>query len=418
MTADAPAGVSAPLTLQGLVYGGSALGRLADGRAVFVPYGLPGDVVRVRLTQARENYALGEIAALEQPGPGRIAARCPHFGECGGCQYQHIGYADQLTAKQAILSEQLTRLGGLSAPAIDVVAAAQPWHYRNHMQFHVASDGSLGLQRAASHRVTRLTTCFLPEPALARVWPRLRVEGEGGERVSLRCGAAGEVLVFIQGRGRRPPRLTGAPPEVESVVYGGPRGTVTLRGPGCVRHEVLGRRFRVAAASFFQVHTAQAEALARYVRALWPAAAGATLLDMYCGVGLFSACLADLAGEMIGIESAPTACDDFEANLAGREGVRLVRRSAEKALSFLETRPEVIVADPPRAGLGKKVVEGISRIGARWLVYVSCDPATLARDGRWLTDAGYQLQRVTLFDLFPQTYHIESVTLWAADGAA
>ena len=396
-----------------LVYGGDAFGRLPDGRAVFVPFALPGELVRVRLVEQKRGHARAELLEVLEPSPDRITPRCSHYTVCGGCHYQHLSYPAQLAAKTAILAEQLRRLGGLvEIPIQPAVPSPQPWNYRNHIQFHLTAEGRLGFQRAGSERVVPIQECHLPEPLINQVWPQIELEPlPGVERLSLRAGADDELLLVFESSDPEPFEFSVEELPV-SAVHLGPGGTLVLAGSDSLVIEVLGRPFQVSAGSFFQVNTPQAEAMLRHVLELVGAGPFQTLLDVYCGVGLFSAFLAPRASRLVGIELSPSACADFAANLDEFEHVELYEADAETVLGSVDFHPDLILVDPPRAGLGQAALDGLLAQQAPRLVYISCDPATLARDSKRLVAGGYNLVSVTPFDLFPQTYHIESISLW------
>jgi 23S rRNA (uracil1939-C5)-methyltransferase len=375
------------VTCSGFAYGGQAIGRLPDGRAVFVPFALPGETVCVRLVKEKAGYAEAELIKVLSPASQRIAPRCRHYMACGGCHYQHLDYPGQLAAKAEILRDQLVRLGGLVEPPVAItVPSPNPWHYRNHMQFHRTPDGGWGLQAARSHKVVPIDECHLPEAALEKAWRAVASaaltdkQGAAVERVSLRIGS---------------------------------QGVIQQSGDEAVTIQMLGRPFRVSPASFFQVNTALAAQMVEQVLVWSEGTPNELVLDLYCGVGLFSAFLAPRFGRLMAIESSAAACQDFAVNLAEFANVTLRHGSAEELLPQLSGPVQCVVADPPRAGLGKPVVEQLLRLAPRRLVYVSCDPATLSRDARQLLAGGYQLLHVVPFDLFPQTYHVESVSLWA-----
>jgi 23S rRNA (uracil1939-C5)-methyltransferase len=405
------------IRLTALTYGGDALGRLPDGRAVFVPFALPGERVRVRLVEEKRGHARPELVEVLEPAAGRVQPLCPHFTACGGCHYQHMDYPAQMAAKAAILKEQLERIGGLADALVQpAVPSPQPWNYRNHVQFHIAPDGRLGYQAARSNAIIPIRECHLPEDALNILWPQLEVEALPGlERVGLRLGAGEELMLVLESSDPEPLDFT-----VEeiplSAVHLGPGGALVLAGSDHIVMEVLGRPFRVSAASFFQVNTAQAAAMVEHLLAELPLTPGTTALDVYCGAGLFSVFLAPRVGRLAGIELSPAACEDFAVNLDEFENVELYEAAAEEVLAGVDFHPEVIVVDPPRAGLGQATLDGLLRQGASHLAYISCDPATLARDAKRLVQGGYRLRQVTPFDLFPQTYHIESISLWERTG--
>ncbi len=397
-----------------LTYGGDSMGRLDDGRAVFVPFALPGERVRVRLREEKRSFARAELLEVLTPSPARITPRCAHFGVCGGCHYQHLPYAAQLTAKMDILREQLTRIGRITEPPMrDIVPSPVEWNYRNHVQFHLTDSGRLGFA-AAGHpqAVLPVDECHLPVAALDALWPRLEFEpGTPLERVPLRCGVDDELMLMLESQSADVPAL-----ELESgisVVHLAGDDAVTLAGEPDLLFEVLGRRFCVSAASFFQVNTAMAAKMVEHVLSLFDEVPpSSTILEVYCGVGLFSAFLAPRYRRLIGVEASPSACEDFAVNLDEFENVELYEAAAEVVLPSLGVRPDAVLVDPPRAGLEKKALAALLTLAAGRLVYVSCDPATLARDARRLLDGGYRLEQVTPFDLFPQTYHIESISLF------
>ena len=401
------------IQLTALTYGGDAIGRLPDGRAVFVPFALPGERVRVRLVEEKRGHARAELLEVLEPAPGRIPPRCAHFTACGGCHYQHMDYPAQLAAKTAILKEQLERIGGLAdIPIREAVASPLPWNYRNHVQFHLTADGKLGYQAPRSSTVIPIRECHLPEAPLNALWPQLEVEALPGlERVGLRLGAGEELMLVLESSQPGAPEFT-VEEVALSAVQLGPGGALVLAGSEAIVVEVLGRPFRVSAASFFQVNTAQAAAMVEHLLQALPLEPGMTVLDVYCGVGLFSAFLAPRVQRLVGIELSPEACEDFAVNLDAFENVELYEAPAEQVLAGVDFHPDVIVVDPPRAGLGQATLDGLLRQEASHLAYISCDPATLARDAKRLVQGGYRLRQVTPFDLFPQTYHIESISLW------
>ncbi len=381
-----------------LVYGGWALGRLEDGRALFAPYLLPGERARVRITESRPGYARGRSVELLEASPRRVTPRCRHFGECGGCHYQHLGYEDQLAAKQAVLREQLSRLAGLREPPLsDPIGSPSPWNYRNHLQFHRTEDGRPGFRAFRSSRVVPIVECHLPEPALAQLWPRLPAS-PGGGRLVLRRGTEGPPAAWEEQPG---PGGQGAPP----VQFDLPCGT-----------------FRVSPGSFFQVNTSLAarlveEVLGELQGRLPEGGRRAEVLDLYCGVGLFSRTLAPHVGRVTGVELSPSACADFRHNLKGQDNARLLPGEVAEVLPGLSPRPDAAVVDPPRAGLGPGVVRALAAL-APLIVYVSCDPATLARDAGELGRQGYTLRSMRMLDLFPQTYHLETLSVWSRASAS
>jgi 23S rRNA (uracil1939-C5)-methyltransferase len=362
-----------------MTYGGEALGR-HDGKAVFVTGGLPGELVRVVVEDDRVRYARGRVLDVIEPSPDRITPRCPHFGfdstACGGCQWQHIDYAAQLRHKTAIVREQLQRLGRISDPPVrDIIPSPAIWQYRNHAQFHATADGRLGFQAARSHRVVALDECHIIEPPLFDGLRSNQSAVHQPDRFSLRVG-------------NTPDRLSGA---------------TTFR----LKEATL----RVSDESFFQVNTSLIETLIDQVLSKVEAQPTDTILDAYCGVGLFSRFLAPLVDRIIGIESNADAVRDFRANLADFDRVEIHQGLVEKVLARLTPPLHAAVMDPPRSGCGPRVIAAVVAKQIDRVVLVSCDPATLARDLRQLIDGGYQLIEAQPIDLFPHTYHVETVVL-------
>lgn len=400
------------ITLATLTYGGDAMGRLPDGRTVFVPFGLPGERVRVRLTDEKRNFARGEIVEVMDASPNRIVPRCLHFGVCGGCHYQHLPYEEQLKAKTEILRDQLTRIGKIESPSVQqMVASPSPWNYRNHVQFHLTREGKLGYMTAIRPRVFAISECHLPEGSINTLWPQLEFEPEMNiERVSLRSGVDEDLMLVLESDSPEPPEL-----DIEagiSITHVFDEKAVVIAGSDNLTIRVLDRDFQVSAASFFQVNTAMAGRMVDHLLAHLPMTPSSTILDVYCGAGLFSAFLAPRCARLIGVESSESACEDFAANLDEFENVELYEGFAEDVIPHLEAKPDIVLVDPPRAGLDKNVVDGLLKLNPKVIAYVSCDPSTLARDAARLIHGGYQLKEVTPFDLFPQTYHIESISLF------
>ena len=409
------------VTLTTLTYGGDAMGRLEDGRAVFVPFVLPGERVRIRLTEEKRNFARGEIVEILEASPLRIAPRCIHFGACGGCHYQQLPYEEQLKAKREILRDQLTRIGKIENPPVqDVVPSPIAWNYRNHVQLHLTAEGKLGYVMAQTPKAFAIMECHLPDGPINAMWPQLEFEPEMNiERVSLRSGVDEDLMLVLESDSPESPEL-----EIEagiSITHVFEDNTVVIAGNDHLTIRVLDRDFRVSAASFFQVNTAMAAKMVEHLMANLPITQRDTLLDVYCGVGLFSAFLAPKCKRLIGIESSPSACEDFAFNLDEFENVELFEGLAEEILPLIVGQiesllgignPPYVLVDPPRAGLDKNVVDGILKLSPKVISYVSCDPSTLARDATRLINGGYTLKQVTPFDLFPQTFHIESISFF------
>jgi 23S rRNA (uracil1939-C5)-methyltransferase len=400
------------VTLIQAVYGGDCLARLEDGRALFVPFGLPGETVRVEIIEEKRAFARGRLLEVLKPSPERITPLCPHYGDCGGCHYQHMPYEQQVQLKQDVVREQMQRIAGIADPPVKaVIPSPSAWNYRNTLQFHLNDDGILGFLAASSHRVVTIKECHLPEKELDEVWRQFQFEPlPGVERVDFRMGSDGDALVVLESSSLDMPEV-----EVEmpvSLVHSSPFGNVVLSGQETLPLTVLDRDFVVSAASFFQVNTAQTENMVSYLLNSLPLTPESVLFDVYCGVGLFSAFMASRVKSCIGIELSPSACRDFVTNLDAFDNVSLYEGAAEDILPGLDLKADVVIVDPPRAGLDVRALDALVDLHPGVLAYVSCDPATLARDVKRLSKAGYQLESVQPFDLFPQTFHVETISIF------
>jgi len=395
-----------------MVYGGEVMGRLPDGRAVFVPYALPGESVRTALVEEKRGFARGKLLEVVTPSPQRIAPRCRHFTVCGGCHYQHIPYEIQVQAKTEILKDQLMRIGKLEDPPVQpAIPSPSPWNYRNHIQFHLDGAGKLGFLAPRSNHVIPIEECHLPEEPLNALWPQLDIEPLPDLlRVGLRLGTDDEVMLVLESSTDEAFDFSVDFPI--AAVQLGPEKVHILSDSFFLERIVLDRAFRVSAESFFQVNTPMATAMVEHLLEHLPLTPETTLLEVYCGVGLFGAFFAPKIGRLIGIEISPSAVNDFTANLDEFENVEVYEAPAEEALPKLEIEVDLVVVDPPRTGLARPVLDAILQLNPTVLAYVSCDPATLARDAERITKGGYSLKQVTPFDLFPQTYHIESISIW------
>jgi 23S rRNA (uracil1939-C5)-methyltransferase len=381
-----------------LVYGGEGLARL-NGRVVFTPFVLPGERILARARQEKPGLVRADTLEIRDAAPERVAAPCPYFGRCGGCHYQHAPYEYQLALKQRILVEELRRLGKMEPPGEIPTVAAEPWGYRNRAQLHV-EDGRMGYRESRSHRLCPIDHCPISSPKLNEAiralvlmmrdprWPRFvrSIEVFTDEQ---------QVQINVLDTDRPVARrfFDWCAEEIPGVV------------PGALDYE---GRFRVSSNSFFQINRFLAD---RLVETALGDATGETALDLYAGVGLFSLPLAARFRRVTAVESGGGAVRDlqFNATRAGLENVHAEQRTAEEFLAGLNQAPDFILLDPPRAGIGKPVVERLAALRPGRLTIVACDPATLARDLAALVAHGFRLEKVTLVDLFPQTFHLETV---------
>jgi 23S rRNA (uracil1939-C5)-methyltransferase len=377
---------------------GDAFGPLDDSMA-YVARAIPGERVRLRIRKRRRNWIATELLEVLEPSEHRVEPRCPLFGQCAGCQLQHVAYPHQLHLKRRMVVAQLQRFGDFVDPPVrDTLGAADPWHYRNHARFTVR-DGVLGFIRRFRREFLRVDQCPIMDTRINDVMATMQGKLAKASQLNVRVGAELDALM-IQ------PRLDDAP---GGLPTGQPHLFETLGG----------RSFRVSSASFFQVHRAQAEKLTELVAAaVTSAGESATVVDAYAGVGTFAALLADRVGKMIAIEQSGPAVEDAKLNVAGLERVEYVLGRTEELLGQLAGPIDAVILDPPRSGCLPAALEALTQLHPTVIAYVSCDPASLARDLRVLVDDGYVLESVQPVDMFPHTYHVECVATLRWPGTA
>jgi 23S rRNA (uracil1939-C5)-methyltransferase len=413
------------------VYGGAFLAR-DEGKAIFVPLALPGEQARVRVVEEKRGYATAEIEELRVSVPERIAPACPHFGSCGGCQYQHAGYETKLQIKEAVLRETMQR-GGIDVPAEIAVLGGHPWGYRNRIRLAFDTHGNVGYRGRRSHAVVPIRECPISAPLLVRAAIaagqvlKSFLPAVGATELALFCNADETALLltlFAASPGKirfdefalalrsRIPQL-GAAEFVFETAHQPPR-TLARWGDTSIQYRAAGAEYRVDHGAFFQVNRLLLDALVERVTS---GHGGALAWDLFAGVGLFARRLAASFQRVVAVESSPAAIAALEANLAGTTGAA-VRASTLDFLGRNRTgarpdrspeTPDLVIVDPPRTGLGAEITTLLAAIAPPAMVYVSCDPATLARDLRALVAAGYRVESIALVDLFPQTFHLETV---------
>jgi 23S rRNA (uracil1939-C5)-methyltransferase len=419
------------------IYGGAFLAR-AEGKAIFVPLTLPSEQVRARITQSKRGYSTADPDEIIAASPDRIVPACPYFGPCGGCHYQHTNYQTQLRFKQTILRETLER-GGVTTPAQIDVLAAEPWRYRNRIRLAFDAAGNPGYRARRSNTVISVSECPIAAPLLIdsakviaeiarRFGPILRPT-----EISLFCDAAQSALLaslsiagpaepsraktnarwddFSQAVHQQFPALLGAELVAQGQAAQLPR-TLAQWGAPFLIYRAAGFDYRVDHGAFFQVNRFLVDALAKRVT---DSHKGSLAWDLYAGVGLFARRLTASFNRVVAVESAPSATRALTANLKDTTGTTVcadtlgfLRRNCRQAHDA-PSRPDLVVVDPPRTGLGPEIAALLAQVAAPALVYVSCDPATLARDLRALISSGYEIQSIALADLFPQTFHLETV---------
>ena len=428
--------------IEGYTSEGLGVARIG-GQAVFVHRALRGEDCDVLLLKALKNAAFGKVVKVHEPSPHRVEPDCPYYGKCGGCDFRHMDREEELYAKKTRVQDALRRIGG-SDVQVEEILAGERLHYRNKSQFPIAADGTVGFYKARSHQVIPVENCLLQKVDTNNVqlkfdrYIRLYNVSCYDERTRqgllrhlyVRTNGAGESLVCIFANGRELPHeaelvalLREASPRIVGVVLGvntQPTGAIlgkeyrTLWGTDVLTDELCGLTFRLSVPSFYQVNREMAEVL--YAKAVEFATLTGTetVLDLYCGAGTITQVMARHAGRVIGAEIVPEAIEDAKANAKrnGVENVEFFRGDASAVAADFAAkglRPDVICVDPPRKGLAPEVVRAAAQMAPRRIVYVSCDPATLARDVKLFAAEGYGAVRAAAVDMFPGTANVESV---------
>ena len=417
-----------------------------NGAVVFVPHAVRGEEIDLRITKVMKTSCAGEIVKIHDPSPERMEPECPYAGKCGGCAYRHLTYPEELWAKRQRVQDALTRIGGLDLTVEEILGAKNPEHYRNKSQYPVGADGSIGFFQARTHKVVPIRRCLIQTEAADRTaqavgeWMRRykisaydETTGKGLVRhVCVRVNRKGESLCCVVVNGNKVPRepelaayVTAAVPHTVGVLLNSNtrRGNVvlgdkyrTLFGRNYLMDTLCGLEFKLSMPSFYQVNRDQAEVL--YGKALEFAGltGNETVLDLYCGIGTITLCLAKAAKRVIGAEIVPPAIRDAKENALRNhiENAEFFCGDAADIAAKLESdglRPDVVTVDPPRKGLAPEVIASVAAMGPEKVVYVSCDPATLGRDVKIFREFGYEAKRAAAVDMFPGTAHVETVVL-------
>ena len=384
-----------------------ALGELGDttaefeGRSINVAGGMPGErvIARVyRYRRRRKDVVSGIVSRVIEASADRVAPRCGYCGPCSGCQWQHVAYPAQLRFKREAIMERVARYDSLSrVKVLPTLAASKKYYYRNHARFTVRMGGQLGFSNRITRRFVRVEHCMLMDPAINGALTEFQDKAAETTNMSLRVGAnTGDLL---------------AQPTFQNPEIGVPSGQTHYT------ERMMGRELRVASPSFFQVNTAQAENLVRLVRDGLELEGGDTLVDAYAGVGVFAILLSPYVARAIAIEESASAIQDGKLNAEGLNNVEFVQLKTEEALADLIDicglggTPEAVILDPPRSGCHPQAIESLLKLKPLRVAYVSCDPPSLARDLDLLAKGGYEVEHIQPVDMFPQTYHVESVTI-------
>ncbi|MEV6108036.1 class I SAM-dependent RNA methyltransferase [Streptomyces sp. NPDC051940] len=431
--ADKPSlvGEEYEVTVGPVAHGGHCIARTDEGRVLFVRHTLPGERVTARITEGNEDsrFLRADAVEIHEASKDRVEAPCPFSGpgRCGGCDWQHVAPGAQRRLKGAVVAEQLQRLAGLTpeeagwdgtvepAPG-DKVAKGEVPAWRTRVQYAIDAEGRVGLRKHRSHEVQPVDHCLIAAPEVTelgiekRTWP-----GMDTVEAIAATGSGDRQVILTPRPGERLPIVELDKPVSVLRVHERDGSIHRVHGRPFVRERAVDRTFRVGNGGFWQVHPKAAELLVDAVMTGLMPKKGDMALDLYCGVGLFAAALAERVGEkgaVLGIESGKRAVEDAQHNLRDLDRVRIEHGKVERVLPRTGiTAADLVVLDPPRAGAGRDTVRDIASLGARRIAYVACDPAALARDLRYFEEAGYAPKWMRVFDLFPATHHVECVVV-------
>ena len=391
------------------IYGGDFLGRMPDNKPIFIPFVLPNETVKVKVTQEKKGYARGSLQEVIDKSNKRIIPPCKYFSLCGGCHYQHMGYQGQLDMKQQVVIEQLARLPGFTEDLVSpIIPSPKQFQYRNNVQFSVNDQGKLGFQAHYSNQIVPVDDCLLLGEQITHAWKMLDLEQFPGlKRIHIREGIHDEIMIILESDDFQELPVLELDVPV-SVVHLSDAGKIVLAGDDHLIYQIKNQYFHVSAESFFQINTSQAEKMVDLVTNSLNIKGG-KLLELFSGVGLFTRFLAEKFDEVIAVEESPSACGDFAINLDEYDHINLYQGKVSEIVPQLKIQPDIILVDPPRSGIDPITMESILSFEPERIIYISCDLSTLSRDLKKILSKNYRLVQVQPVDMFPQTFHIETI---------
>ena len=400
------------LDLTEMAHGGSALGRANRGRTIFVPLTIPGEKVRVQIRSQKNKYAQGEVVQVLKASPERVTPECQHFGVCGGCHFQHMSYTAQLEMKEKVLRDQLARLGGFKQVNVQpVLPNPKQWAYRAEMVLSPVGTGRLGYWSPVQKEVIPIEECPISQPVLMALLQDVELDLPGLRKLSLRVGDDEALLAAIEVDGVEPPQLEADFPISVAIVLPD-KTAASLVGDNYSVQQINGRDFRVSPGVEMAPSPDGMGLVVDTVLRYAALTSRETVVELYSGAGTLTAFLASQAGELMAVERNADAVADLAANLHDLDNVAVYEGDAEEVLGLLPAPADVMVVHPWGNGLSRKAVTAIIKAKPARLIYVSSDVATLARDGRSLSQSAYELVEIQPIDMLPQTFHIETVSLW------
>ncbi len=410
----------------GITHKGEGVARI-NGKVVFIPFAIPGEVVEIDILEDNKSYSRGCTAALLEPSPERVDPKCLHFKNCGGCAYQHVSYERELQLKQQVVTDSLQRIGKLDIDVKPVIRVESPWEYRNKVSWHIADGDSgkkLGYFEQATDNLLPINQCLLLPKKIQKISSFLAaslssISAGTNSGITIRKSDDDDKIMLILENCKIDKsllkKLSGM---VDSIFTLDKQGFHHQYGLKYLTDKAGKMLFRLSPGAFFQVNAKQTDKMIDLVKNYLDLQGNEILLDAYCGAGTFSLNMAGSAAKVIGIESFPGAVEDAKDNASLNEikNCEFIAGECEKLLPDLHTHFDAVIVDPPRAGLKAEVINAVAQTRVPKIVYVSCNPSTMARDLKRFTESGYVVKEVQPLDMFPRTTHVETVILMTNSG--
>ncbi len=407
------------IKIESMANGGAGMGIDKKKRPFFIPYTIPGETVRATATMEKKGFSHAQAEEILTLSPDRVEPRCAHFGVCGGCHFQHINYSAQLKYKRAVIHEQLARIGGIETTIHAVIPHPSPWEYRIDVELSPVvqstseSDGKLGFWSPSERRVIPIERCPLIDPRLQQLWDDVDLSLPDLRKLTLRVGGDGDLLAAFEVDNVEPPDLQVDFPLSVAIVMPD-RTAASLIGDHYLLQTVNGRIFRVSPGCFFHPSPVMADKVVEAVMAYAALDGRENVLELYGGVGMLTAFLAEKAAAVVTVESNPDAADDMAVNLAEFDTITLYNGVVTEVLAMLtlESAPDVIVVNPPKGGMGKTAVRSTAATHPQRIIYVSSNIASLARDAKVFDRFGFRMEEIRPLDMTPHHYQVDTVALF------
>ncbi|SHG61224.1 23S rRNA (uracil1939-C5)-methyltransferase [Thermosyntropha lipolytica DSM 11003] len=402
--------------IDGITHKGEGVARI-NGKAVFIPFALPGEEVELDITEEKKNYAYGRLEKIIHPSPARTTPLCSHYYTCGGCSFQHVDYEEELQLKKRIVTDAVTRIGKIEARINEVERSSKPYRYRNKVTWHVAK-GRLGYYRAESRELVPIDDCLLIKEDMAKISRKIgfilkEIAHEGqGEIIVRQSSYNGKIMLICDLPSLEPEKiLSRLKEDVDGIYIKQKNRLIHFYGDLYLEEKIGANIFRLSPGSFFQVNQEQNEKIISFIQSYLNLTGKETLLDAYCGVGSIGISLAGRAAKVLGIENNREAVKnaEYNAHYNRLNNCRFLAGDCEKILPVLNEKFDMVIVDPPRSGLKKEVIASLIKAAPQKIAYVSCNPATLARDLNLIQASGYIIEEIKPFDMFSKTYHVECV---------